>query len=767
MKKGFHFILGFVALAMPSITFAETFQHSDFLYSINPDGNTVTLIKYVFPWDVHYPDPDLINLDKPAIHPQTGKEYIITEIGDGKNVIYDRDNISPIIIPDNIIRINDYAVAGGGGPFNGHVNKTKVSRTNNLQYIGESFNSSIDSLFINTECEIRDTESLIGYLHFGSKCPKINVKERAFWSIGIIHCTTSTPLDIKGNLLLEDGDSYKEAILIVPEGAKEAYKAHSEWGKFTNIRTEAEHKQIVDKYNARNFFTKTENGNDLAHYLVNEDDPSTATLVTYYRYDSASLDLSQPVINPKNGKSYTITYLGDGEHTVDCLSAPVITPNIIGIRDNAKLTNVTIASDNTSLRYIGSDAIRSVKNILNIPDGCTVKGALQCEPYYIRIGKNVKFDSSASDYITSIKSDGATVRIDDPVPPTVESDRFFQTEGLQLNSLLFVPQGSLQAYKNHSFWGKFNNIYEFDRPATVDIDFSRLDATEEKFDYSVGNTTINGAVNRDGTSVTVQKATSKTIQINIPAKISYNGTEYDVKAITLNDFFLGSISIPASVVRASGIGALSISIENPNSLMYLSPGSFSMVSNVARGIIKSPFTVNDGCVFNSQGVVFKDLTIGNIELLGSGEYVFRYTISNDETDFEEKTIRVTTATPPVVIGQMYPNYSFYQSTTVTVPRGSIEKYRKAREWKRFNLVEEPDAAIDTLTPDSGNNMTVISSTGELIINMTEAVDVTIYDISGRPVKQLDLHPGNNTIAIQSGIYIIAAQGLKPVKALVK
>lgn len=764
-KKGLLAIIGLVALGIPATVCAESFTSGIYTYSVNPDGVTVTLTKIE---KQRYEQPSLTYLDQPAVNQQTGKSYVITALGDGTNQIAD-ETFKSIIIPDNILRVNDNAVYGYG-TFTGHLNKTTISQTNNLEYIGDGFNSSVEELYINTACEIGATESFISYMQFGDKCPKILTNEGAFNSIGTIRCTTATPLDINAPLLTT-APYYARTILIVPDGAKEAYKAHDEWGKFVNIRTESEHKKIEDEFNARNFYTTNTAADKMYHFVIN-DDLETVTLVTGMSNAAPALDLSQPVTNPADGKSYTITYLGNGLQAVSYLTEPVITPNILGIRDNAQLKDITTLNNNTKLRYIGLNAISSVKNVLYIPDGCTVAGELTCEPYYIRIGMNVELGSKAATYISAMKS-GGTVRIEDPVPPTVDADGFLSEEAQAQNAMLFVPRGSLQAYRSDEFWGKFGNIYEFDKPAVVDDDYSMLEATDETFTFNVagmaGQTIgLVCAVNRDGSSVTIRKVTPEDpVAVNIPAKVTNDGKEYDVKVLACN-LWADYVIIPASVVRITGsIGAYQTDIANPNGLMYLRPGALYMHAMINDGLFAAPFAVNDGCTLNRLSVIFKNLTIGNIEWMGTGEYVFQYSDMPDETNTKAKTIRVTTAMPPVIFGQMYRNYTYYQSTTVTVPKGSIDAYRNAREWKRFNLVEDTNSAIDTMAPDAESAMTVITGAGELTISVGEATTATVYDLAGRAVKRLELQQGENRVALQSGLYIIAAEGQQPVKAMVK
>lgn len=768
-KKGLLAIIGLVALGIPTTVCAESFTTGIYTYSVNPDGVTVTLTKIE---KQRYEQPSLTYLDQPAVNQQTGKSYIITALGDGTNQIADETFMS-IIIPDNILRVNDNAVYGYG-TFTGHLNKTTVSQTNNLEYIGDGFNSSVEELYINTACEIGATESFISYMQFGDKCPKILTNEGAFNSIGTIRCTTATPPDINAPLLTT-APYYARTILIVPDGAKEAYKAHDEWGKFVNIRTESEHKKIEEEFNVRNFYTTNTAGDKMYHFVIN-DDLETVTLVTGMSNAAPALDLAQPVTNPADDKSYTITYLGNGLQAVSYLTEPVITPNILGIRDNAQLKDVTTTNNNTSLRYIGLNAISSVKNVLYIPDGCTVAGELTCDPYYIRIGKNVELGSKAATYISAMKS-GGTVRIEDPVPPTVDADGFLSEEAQAQNAMLFVPRGSLQAYRSNEFWGKFGNIYEFDKPAVVDADYSMLEATDETFTVTVdddknptGPYTITCAVNRDGKSVTIQKVPDDMppLALTVPSKVSNKGKEYDVKVLAFNLYNSSCIKVPASVVRITGnTNAYMYEVANPNGLMYISRGAFSTSVMMNDGLFTGDFTINDGCTFISLSTVFKDLTIGNIEVMGNGNNVFGYFGSPDEPNNKAKTISMTTAMPPVILGQMYPNSTYYQSTTVTVPKGSIDAYRNAREWKRFNLVEDTNSAIDTMAPDAESAMTVITGAGELTISVGEATTATVYDLAGRAVKRLELQQGENRVALQSGLYIIAAEGQQPVKAMVK
>lgn len=91
-------------------------------------------------------------------------------------------------------------------------------------------------------------------------------------------------------------------------------------------------------------------------------------------------------------------------------------------------------------------------------------------------------------------------------------------------------------------------------------------------------------------------------------------------------------------------------------------------------------------------------------------------------------ITVYAVNPPVITESQNPAFSNYETAKLYVPKGSVEAYRKAYDWKNFkNILEIGATGIDQLA--------------------TGGEPERYFDLMGRPVA----HP-------ESGVYVKVADG---------
>lgn len=94
----------------------------------------------------------------------------------------------------------------------------------------------------------------------------------------------------------------------------------------------------------------------------------------------------------------------------------------------------------------------------------------------------------------------------------------------------------------------------------------------------------------------------------------------------------------------------------------------------------------------------------------------------------------------------------YEQTTLVVPLGSMEAYKKADAWKRFFQIREEDlSAIDDIREDSaGFNLSL--SGRRLSVNSASAV--SIHSLDGSLLRRL---PGGQvTVELPSGLFIVSS-----------
>lgn len=134
-------------------------------------------------------------------------------------------------------------------------------------------------------------------------------------------------------------------------------------------------------------------------------------------------------------------------------------------------------------------------------------------------------------------------------PPDIFTNAF-EKESYDLGELL-VPYQSLELYKNHSAWGKFSKISYYDTPPTTETPPTPETPKIENFIVDGIRYWVKDA-NAKIVYVTNMKPGNYRGNISIPANVSYNGVNYQVKKIGNYSFNgcsdLKSVSLPNSIV---------------------------------------------------------------------------------------------------------------------------------------------------------------------------------------------------------------------------
>lgn len=214
---------------------------------VNDDGETVTF-NHCQPGKTGTGNYWMkIDLSKEVKDFKTEKMYKVTEIGYGSSGIGMIK--ADTLITDNILRVNDRAL-DIYDDF--HVQKL-MSKTNRIQYFGNRQTGlfkeyGVDSLWFNDGCRIMNIGGYAPYTRIGNVPPMGDASDRYYGTVFNVRkktttpvrytmeCTSITPPEVNCPLFSAD-DEYRLTDLVVPDEAIDAYRAHSEWSKFTDIYT--------------------------------------------------------------------------------------------------------------------------------------------------------------------------------------------------------------------------------------------------------------------------------------------------------------------------------------------------------------------------------------------------------------------------------------------------------------------------------------------------------------------------------------------------
>lgn len=532
----------------------------------------------------------------------------------------------------------------------------------------------------------------------------------------------------------------------VPAASLDAYKAANIWQEFTKLQA------LVTEFTVDNLKYK------VTDYIADE-----VELTGYATKPTGKLDI--PASVTYGSKTYSVTSIV--EQAFDGCSA---------------ITEVTIPASVTS---VGSDVFNGCSSLTQatIGDGLTEISTsmfTNCSALEkLVIGKGVtKIESFAFANCSNLKE--ITVLASNP--PSVASDRSF--ENVSRDIPVYVPLEALSAYKAASVWKGFTNLQPISTEFTVD---------KLKYDVTdlVANTVEITSGYGDGA-------------LNIPATVTYAGTEYKVTSIGAEAFYdcsFTSVTIPdgVTIIKYSAFqnctdltevtfGNSITTIENtafyyclslkqvtiPKSVTNIGVNVFfycTALTHINVDAANPAYSSENGVLFNKDkttllrypaakpGTTYtvpKSVTCIGESAFGQCTALKELTLSENVSkiesyafeDFAAITKMTVLATVPPTAETSAFKY-FNLDTPVYVPAASLAVYKAADGWKEFtNLQAISGTAIDTPSmPES------ISIQGGMLHN-PNGLTVSIYDLTGRLV-----YSGNaTTVELPAGIYVVRCNG---------
>jgi hypothetical protein len=199
--------------------------------------------------------------------------------------------------------------------------------------------------------------------------------------------------------------------------------------------------------------------------------------------------------------------------------------------------------------------------------------------------------------------------------------------------MLFVPEGSVSAYKNAPGWKDFGNIYGI---------VTKVQQTIDGINYEID-------LRNQTAEVVGNWTTGYSGDINIPSSVTYNGGTYPVTAVRGYSFLSSAIT---SVTVSEG-------------LTTIGDGAFN------------------GCL--SLTTVSLPSTLTSV-----GQYLF---MGMPSDDMVLESVYCYATTPPVVVGEgsvtMIPENN---TATLYVPAGSLSAYQNATGWSSFSNIVEMESS---------------------------------------------------------------------------
>ena len=532
----------------------------------------------------------------------------------------------------------------------------------------------------------------------------------------------------------------------VPAASLDAYKAANIWQEFTKLQA------LVTEFTVDNLKYK------VTDYIADE-----VELTGYATKPTGKLDI--PASVTYGSKTYSVTSIV--EQAFDGCSA---------------ITEVTIPASVTS---VGSDVFNGCSSLTQatIGDGLTEISTsmfTNCSALEkLVIGKGVtKIESFAFANCSNLKE--ITVLASNP--PSVASDRSF--ENVSRDIPVYVPLEALSAYKAASVWKGFTNLQPISTEFTVDnLKYNVTDLIANTVEITSGY--------GDGA-------------LNIPATVTYAGTEYKVTSIGAEAFYdcsFTSVTIPdgvtiikygafqnctelTEVTFGNSITTIEYSafyyclslkqVTIPKSVTNIGVNVFfycTALTHINVDAANPAYSSENGVLFNKDkttllrypaakpGTTYtvpKSVTCIGESAFGQCTALKELTLSENVSkiesyafeDFAAITKMTVLATVPPTAETSAFKY-FNLDTPVFVPAASLAVYKAADGWKEFTNLQ----AISGTAIDIPSMLESINIQGGTLHN-PQGLTVNIYDLTGRLV-----YSGNaTTVELPAGIYVVRCNG---------
>ena len=217
----------------------------------------------------------------------------------------------------------------------------------------------------------------------------------------------------------------------------------------------------------------------------------------------------------------------------------------------------------------------------------------------------------------------------------------------------------------------------------------------------------------------------------IPEKFTYEGVEYSVTSIGGSAFSsctsLTSVTIPNSVTSIGNYAFYECtgltSVDIPNSVINIENNAFTFCSALTSVTIPNSVIIIGNQAFYASGLI--SVTIPNSVINIEAAAFYR---CNDLTSVISKM-----ENPCSIGAECFSDYIFF-TTTLYVPKGTIEKYKSKKYWNKFLNIEEGDPGCNVnpglpkcATPSIsyGGKLLTFSCTTEGVEYVSEIKDVDI------------------------------------------
>lgn len=533
-----------------------------------------------------------------------GETYTVTTIGEYAFSDYD-ENLTSVSLPETIIEIASYA-------FDGTV-LTDLVIPNSVKKIGSNVfeYSALRNITLGTGVESIGANTFL-------KCT----------SLTDVHVLSETPCEIVETTFPAAIKS--NVTLYVPQGKVTTYQAAPNWNGFKDYK---EISGVPDPGP-----DPTQPVDVLYEGILYEVIPAagTARVATVYTavdngrlndYYSGAITIADKV--PYDGKEYTVTALGD-----ECFWM-------------CQITSVTLPE---TLEKLGWE---SFYNILTLPDivipdkvsviehGDFIAAGIQD----ITLGAGVEtIEYSAFENMNLITK--MTVKAE--MPPVMDASAISSANKAKTD--LYVPKGSVEAYKAAQNWDGFKSYNEIKAPIENPMLINGIYYTLTEREYADEPGVLHASVASPVTSGFAQGNEYEGV-VNIPETIVYDNQKYVVTGIDWYAFrdqtLLTGISIPGTVTKIGNSA-----FQNTSITKITLPESVTTLEN----------------------------------------YVFRNCAQLSE-------ITVQNPTPPAVSAYTFDN-NLTSSCRLYVPKNCVDIYKNTSYWNSFFEIEEdPEAAIrpETIT----------------------------------------------------------------------
>ena len=273
------------------------------------------------------------------------------------------------------------------------------------------------------------------------------------------------------------------------------------------------------------------------------------------------------------------------------------------------------------------------------------------------------------------------------IPPFSFNDDTF-TGNVSCSTILNVPKGSLEAYKNAPGWKNFVRIREKEF----------LSPPDEQFSDGILNFTVYSEADKT-CEVTGYNSDSITGHVDVPSYVQHNGTTYKVVSIGPKAFYETELS----------------SITFPNTLRHIATQAFRDCKRLQYVIIPDSVTSIGGQAFYSCDSL-RTIVLGEcVNKIGSGAFASYIGEYRSACLCYLRKLYVKNPIPPTMVGIAYEPTLWGRSVefmvyhlnvshiTLYVPKGASSTYANDEQWgeyKYFTTIEETDFSDIDLYPDT-------------------------------------------------------------------